>query len=45
MYTFLDDLGSWVSARLTSASEHDSHAVRPGQAPGAAPETTPAAGD
>ncbi|HEX7979830.1 MAG TPA: efflux RND transporter permease subunit [Gemmatimonadaceae bacterium] len=45
MYTFLDDLGSWVSARLTSASEHDAHAVRPVAAPGAAPEPTPAAGD
>jgi HAE1 family hydrophobic/amphiphilic exporter-1 len=45
MYTFLDDLGSWVSARLTSASEHDSHVVRPGGAPGATPEPTPAAGD
>jgi len=45
MYTFLDDLGSWVSARLTSAKEHDSHAVRPVAAPGGAPEPTPAAGD
>jgi len=45
MYTFLDDLGSWVSARLTSASEHDSHAARPSAAPGATPAPTPAAGD
>ena len=45
MYTFLDDLGSWVSARLTSASEHDAHAARPIAAPGATPEPTPAAGD
>jgi HAE1 family hydrophobic/amphiphilic exporter-1 len=35
MYTFLDDGGAWVSARLTSASEHDAR--------GAVPE--PAIGD
>ena len=35
MYTFLDDVGAWVSARLTSASEHDAR--------GAVPE--PAIGD
>ena len=29
MYTFLDDFGSWVTARLTSATAHDSHVVMP----------------
>ena len=33
MYTFLDDLGSWVSARLTSASEHDVARRRPSRHP------------
>jgi HAE1 family hydrophobic/amphiphilic exporter-1 len=35
MYTFLDDLGSWASARLSGARAHD----------GAAPVPEPAAGD
>ena len=29
MYTFLDDVGAWVSARLTSASEHDARSPLP----------------
>ena len=43
MYTFLDDLGSWVSARLTSASDHDAAMITP--TPGRVPAPTPAAGD
>jgi hypothetical protein len=34
-----------VSARLTSASEHDAHVARPAAPPGATPQPTPAAGD
>jgi HAE1 family hydrophobic/amphiphilic exporter-1 len=34
MYTFLDDLGSWVSSRLTSASTHDATGVVPAPAAG-----------
>ena len=45
MYTFLDDLGSWVSARLTSASDHDAAVATPAPTPGRVPEPTPAAGD
>jgi hydrophobic/amphiphilic exporter-1 (mainly G- bacteria), HAE1 family len=45
MYTFLDDLGSWVTARLTSASDHDAAAATPTPVPGRAPTPTPAAGD
>ncbi len=37
MYTFLDDLGSWVSSRFTSAAEHD--------AKGHGPLPEPAVGD
>jgi len=47
MYTFLDDLGSWVSARLTSASDHDAAIPTPAPAPGRSPAPAPAptAGD
>jgi hypothetical protein len=34
MYTFLDDLGSWVSSQLTSASTHDATGVVPSPAAG-----------
>ncbi|MDB4882809.1 MAG: acriflavin resistance protein [Gemmatimonadetes bacterium] len=34
MYTFLDDLGSWVSSRLTSASTHDATGILPAPAAG-----------
>jgi hydrophobic/amphiphilic exporter-1 (mainly G- bacteria), HAE1 family len=34
MYTFLDDVGAWVSSKLTSASEHDAHGVLPEPATG-----------
>jgi HAE1 family hydrophobic/amphiphilic exporter-1 len=34
MYTFLDDLGSWVSSRLTSASTHDATGAVPAPAAG-----------
>jgi HAE1 family hydrophobic/amphiphilic exporter-1 len=34
MYTVLDDLGSWVSARLTSARDHDAPAAIPAPAAG-----------
>jgi hydrophobic/amphiphilic exporter-1 (mainly G- bacteria), HAE1 family len=34
MYTFLDDLGSWVSSRLTSASTHDATGPVPAPAAG-----------
>jgi HAE1 family hydrophobic/amphiphilic exporter-1 len=34
MYTFLDDLGSWVSSRLTSTSTHDATGVVPAPAAG-----------
>jgi HAE1 family hydrophobic/amphiphilic exporter-1 len=40
MYTFLDDLGSWVSSRLTSARDHDAPVPIPTPA-----IPTPAAGD
>ncbi len=40
MYTFLDDLGSWVSARLTGTSRTHEEAPAP---PTAIP--TPSAGD
>jgi hydrophobic/amphiphilic exporter-1 (mainly G- bacteria), HAE1 family len=40
MYTFLDDLGSWVSSRLTSARDHDATAPIPTPA-----IPTPVAGD
>ena len=29
MYTFLDDLGRWVGARITSAAEHEGRTVVP----------------
>ena len=29
MYTILDDVGRWVSSRLTSAADHDAHGVTP----------------
>ena len=29
MYTYLDDLGHWVSSRLTSAAGHEAHGVVP----------------
>jgi hydrophobic/amphiphilic exporter-1 (mainly G- bacteria), HAE1 family len=45
MYTFLDDLGSWVSSRLTSASDHDAAVATPSPAPGRVPTPTPTAGD
>jgi HAE1 family hydrophobic/amphiphilic exporter-1 len=47
MYTFLDDLGSWVSSRLTSASDHDAAVASPTPLPGRgpAPQPTPSAGD
>jgi HAE1 family hydrophobic/amphiphilic exporter-1 len=47
MYTFLDDLGSWVSSRLTSASDHDAAVASPTPLPGGgpAPAPTPSAGD
>jgi HAE1 family hydrophobic/amphiphilic exporter-1 len=34
MYTFLDDLGSWVSSRLTNASTHDATGGIPAPATG-----------
>jgi len=34
MYTFLDDLGSWVASRLTSARDQDGHAPIPEPATG-----------
>jgi HAE1 family hydrophobic/amphiphilic exporter-1 len=34
MYTFLDDLGSWVASRLTSASTHDATGIVPAPAAG-----------
>jgi HAE1 family hydrophobic/amphiphilic exporter-1 len=34
MYTFLDDLGSWVGSRLTSASTHDATGAIPAPAAG-----------
>jgi HAE1 family hydrophobic/amphiphilic exporter-1 len=34
MYTFLDDLGSWVGSRLTSASTHDATGPVPAPAAG-----------
>ena len=37
MYTYLDDVGRWVSSRLTSAADHD--------AVGVMPEPEPAIGD
>jgi HAE1 family hydrophobic/amphiphilic exporter-1 len=33
MYTFLDDLGSWVAARLTGAPAHDAPPVSPAPVP------------
>ena len=45
MYTFLDDLGSWVGARLTSASDHDAAVATPTPLPGRSPAPSPTAGD
>jgi HAE1 family hydrophobic/amphiphilic exporter-1 len=35
MYTFLDDLGTWVSSKLTSASDHDAAVANPAPQPAA----------
>ena len=34
VYTLLDDVGSWVSSRLTSAADHDAHGAMPEPATG-----------
>jgi HAE1 family hydrophobic/amphiphilic exporter-1 len=29
MYTYLDDLGSWVSSKFTTAADHEAHGISP----------------
>ena len=29
MSTYLDDLGSWVSAKFTTAADHEAHGISP----------------